>query len=78
MSWPWRPSFDPLFQTASGQVLFSNDHDYLAFFDYAKTNDLTDLQDKLRPNLTEYQLWGHQADNLITQCTFDRDNCDYE
>ena len=65
-----------LFQTVNSEVHFPNDHDYLAFFDNAKTDDLTDLRDKLQPNLSEYQLWGHQSDDLIAQCTFDRENCD--
>ncbi len=52
-----------------------NDHDFNSMLDVAKTNDLSDLVDLLKPNTTELDLYGHQLEDFVWQCTFDREDC---
>ena len=64
------------FQPDTSEIYHVEDeHDYKNFFRLAKTSDYSDLQDILRPNQTEYDDLGHQLDDLIVQCSFDRENC---
>ena len=64
------------FQPDMSEIYHVDDeHDYKNFFRFAKTSDYSDLQDILRPNQTEYDVLGHQLDDLIVQCSFDRENC---
>lgn len=52
-----------------------SDKDFTNMIQFAKTKDLSDLVDLLRPNKTELDLWGHTLEDLVLQCSFDRQDC---
>ena len=52
-----------------------SDYDFASFLKNAKTNDYTDLQDVLRPSHSDYDRMGHQKEDFIAQCSFDRADC---
>ena len=53
------------------------DYDFKSFLKNVKTSDYTDLQDVLRPNYSEYDRMGHQKEDFIAQCSFDREDCNF-
>ena len=69
-------SWCTLFQPDASEIYnVENENDYKNFLRSAKTQDFSDLQDILRPTQAEYDELGHQLEDLIVQCSFDRVNC---
>ena len=54
-----------------------NDYEFKQFKKASRTSDYSDLVDVLKPSQEELDRNGHQAKDLIRQCSFDKGNCSY-
>ncbi len=54
-----------------------DDYSFHQFMAVSQTNDYSDLVEVLRPSQEDLDLYGHQADDFIIQCSFDKKNCSY-
>ena len=51
------------------------ENDFDAFIAKSTTPDFSDLVDVLKPTAQEIIEYGHQAEEFIVQCSFDKRNC---
>ena len=58
-------------------VGITNEYDWEGFLNKSRTNDLSDLVDLYKPNMTELELYGTKAKEFILMCSFDKKNCTY-
>lgn len=52
-----------------------HENDFQSFIAHSKTDDYSDLFDLLRPSKAELDKLGHQAEDFIIHCSFDKTNC---
>ncbi|XP_054755872.2 amiloride-sensitive sodium channel subunit gamma-like [Lytechinus pictus] len=55
----------------------TNDNDWQGFYRQSTADDFSDLLDVINPTRQELEDMGHQAEDFILQCTFDRRPCNY-
>ncbi|XP_041464490.1 degenerin deg-1-like [Lytechinus variegatus] len=55
----------------------ANDNDWEGFYRQSTADDFSDLLEVINPSKEELKLLGHQAEDFILQCTFDRRQCNY-
>ncbi|XP_072013768.1 acid-sensing ion channel 5-like isoform X2 [Amphiura filiformis] len=53
------------------------DNDWEGFVAQSKTGDYSDIADIANPTREELEMYGHQAEDFILQCTFDKRGCNY-
>ena len=51
--------------------------DWIGYYEQSTAADFSDLLDVVNPTREELQELGHQAEDFILQCTFDRKACNY-
>ena len=52
-----------------------SEYDYMTMLGIAKTSDKTDMLEMLRPDDVDLSLYGHQLEELVVQCSFNREDC---
>eukprot|EP00057_Strongylocentrotus_purpuratus_P008108 XP_011662582.1 PREDICTED: degenerin mec-10-like [Strongylocentrotus purpuratus] len=55
----------------------SDDDDWEGFYKQSTSDDFSDLLEVVNPTREELKVMGHQAEDFILQCTFDRHQCNY-
>ncbi|XP_022106909.1 degenerin deg-1-like [Acanthaster planci] len=55
----------------------TDENDWRGFYDRSTADDFSDLIDIANPTREELEVLGHQAQDFILQCTFDKRNCSY-
>ncbi|XP_001199295.4 degenerin deg-1 [Strongylocentrotus purpuratus] len=55
----------------------TSDNDWEGFYRQSTADDFSDLLDVINPTREELEIMGHQAEDFILQCTFDRRPCNY-
>ena len=53
-----------------------SEYDYMTMLKMAKTSDKTDIFEMLRPDDGDLSLYGHHLEDLVVQCSFNREDCD--
>ena len=51
--------------------------DWWGFYNSSTASDFSDLADVANPTQEELRAYGHQAEDFILQCTFDKRNCNH-
>ena len=51
--------------------------DWEGFYTSSTSQDFSDIIDVANPTVEELRKYGHQAEDFILQCTFDKRNCDH-
>ncbi|XP_072013236.1 uncharacterized protein [Amphiura filiformis] len=54
-----------------------DENDWEGFYAQSKTDDYSDIADIANPTREELEMYGHQAEDFILQCTFDKRGCNY-
>ena len=52
-----------------------SENDWMGFYENSKADDYSDLIDVVNPTREELAEFGHQLDDFVLQCTFDRRQC---
>ena len=55
----------------------TDENDWRGFYERSTADDFSDLVDVVNPTREELETLGHQADNFILQCTFDKKKCNF-
>nr|XP_054756143.1 amiloride-sensitive sodium channel subunit alpha-like [Lytechinus pictus] len=74
-SW-YNPSADSDFQYyADNWDAVSDENDWLGFYRASRADDYSDFVDVVNPSQSELSDYGHQLEDFVLQCTFDRRQC---
>ncbi|XP_054773906.2 uncharacterized protein LOC129281999 isoform X1 [Lytechinus pictus] len=57
--------------------LVQGESDWQGFYDNSRSEDFSDIIDVANPTKDELEELGHQPEDFILQCTFDKRNCNY-
>ncbi|XP_030835718.1 uncharacterized protein LOC100891818 isoform X2 [Strongylocentrotus purpuratus] len=57
--------------------LVDGESDWQGFYDNSRSEDFSDIIDVANPTRVELEELGHQPEDFILQCTFDKRNCNY-
>ncbi len=72
--------FDDFFDVAGNQQYgwdVDGESDWDGFYKQSKADDFSDIAEIINPTREELEELGHQAEDLILQCTFDKKRCNY-
>ena len=53
----------------------TSENDWVGFYQYSTADDYSDLIDVINPTSDELAEYGHQLEDFVLQCTFDRRQC---
>eukprot|EP00057_Strongylocentrotus_purpuratus_P027316 XP_011681790.1 PREDICTED: amiloride-sensitive sodium channel subunit alpha-like [Strongylocentrotus purpuratus] len=56
----------------------TDDDDWEGFYKQSTADDFSDLLEAVHPTREELKVMGHQAEDFLLQCTFDRRRCTYK
>ena len=54
-----------------------DENNWHEFYKYSKLDDFSDIIYVVQPTKEEYKEYGHQAEDFILQCTFDKRKCNF-
>lgn len=55
----------------------TDENDWQGFYEASTSEDFSDILDVINPTAEELELYGHEPDDFIIQCTFDKRMCNY-
>ncbi|XP_033103961.1 amiloride-sensitive sodium channel subunit gamma-2-like [Anneissia japonica] len=73
----WLDDFDFEFDDTYDWNGVMDENDWQGFYDNSKSEDFSDILNVANPTKEELQNHGHQPEDFILQCTFDKKSCNY-
>ncbi|XP_038073461.1 amiloride-sensitive sodium channel subunit beta-like [Patiria miniata] len=73
----WWDSYDFEYEDYYDWGGVNDENDWRGFYAKSTADDFSDLVDVANPTREELENLGHQAQDFILQCTFDKRNCSY-